>query len=275
MNPLISVIVPTYNSSKNLVTFLNSFLGSNYRNFEIIINDDIRSTDNTKEIIQEYVDKGLNVHYIKKNESMAQGRLMGASISGGSILIHLDSDMQVSPDLIGECVQNIITKYDALVIPEVSVGTTFWAKCKKMEKQCYEGIANIESVRCMKRAVYEGVGGHNPNMIFSEDKDLDIRIRNAGLTVGRCNNSIIHNEGELKLINTLKKKSGYSKTSNLFAMEHPVEYRWQANIFNRYLIFLKNISLGIEHPLIYLGMIYMKTWEYIAAGISILLGRFI
>jgi chlorobactene glucosyltransferase len=57
--PLISVIVPARNEEGKVGRCLKSLLVQNYPNFEIVIIDD-RSTDNTAEVIQSYVDSPLN-----------------------------------------------------------------------------------------------------------------------------------------------------------------------------------------------------------------------
>jgi glycosyltransferase involved in cell wall biosynthesis len=272
--PLVSVIIPTRNSLINLKNLLNSFLDSKYKNFEIIINDDVISDDNTEAICKEYKSKGLEIIYKKQNESMAQGRKRGVDFSSGDILLHLDSDMKITADLLSECVELIHNGFDALVIPEESFGTTFWAKCKWLEKKCYDGNIYIESLRCLKKEIYLKLGGHNEKMVFSEDKDLDIRVRQAGYNIGRTKNFLWHNEGDLRLLKTLTKKLGYSKTANIFAEVHPKEFKWQANPLNRYIIFLKNIKYLFIHPLIYIGMIYMKTLEYIFAFYGIILSKF-
>jgi arabinofuranan 3-O-arabinosyltransferase len=264
-NPMVSVIVPTYNSHDNLKDFLESFFMSSYENFEIIVNDDLRSSDKSNELCNEYKQKGLDVKYFQENKSMAQGRKRGVDFSTGEILLHLDSDMKVTKDLLKECGELIVSGYDALVMPEESYGTTFWAKCKWLEKKCYENVEEIQSLRCIKKDVYVKVGGHDECMIFSEDKDLDIRVRDAGYKVGETKNFLYHNEGNLKLLKTLKKKLNYSNTANLFAEKHPKQFRWQANPVNRYIIFLKNIKYLFIHPLLYIGMIFMKTCEYVFA----------
>jgi len=272
--PLVSVIIPCRNSSQNLENLLESFIDSKYKNFEIIINDDVVSNDNTMELCNKFQSKGLNIVYKKENISMAQGRKKGVDFSSGEILLHVDSDMKITADLLSECVELIYNGFDALVIPEESFGTTFWSKCKWLEKKCYDGNINIESLRCLKRDIYLELGGHNEKMVFSEDKDLDIRVRQAGYNIGRTKNFLWHNEGDLKLLKTLTKKLGYSKTANIFAEVHPKEFKWQANPLNRYIIFFKNIKYLFLHPLIYIGMIYMKTLEYIFALYGIILSKF-
>lgn len=51
-NPLVSVVVITYNSSKYIVETLNSVKKQTYKNIELIITDDC-STDNTVSVIKD------------------------------------------------------------------------------------------------------------------------------------------------------------------------------------------------------------------------------
>jgi glycosyltransferase involved in cell wall biosynthesis len=268
--PLVSVIVPTKNSAHFLSDFLESFINSNDKRFEIIINDDVHTNDDTKKVISRFKNKGLPLKYLQKNTSMAQGRKRGAKEAKGNILLHLDSDMQITPNLIGECIARITSGYDALIIPEESFGNSFWAKCKWLEKKCYAGVDEIESLRCLRTSVYRKINGHNESMVFSEDKDLDLRIREAGYKIGRTKHYLRHNEGDLRLLKTLKKKQGYSKTADLFAREHPEAFRWQTKISNRYVLYLKNAKYLVSNPLLYAGMIFMKTCEFGAGGLGLL-----
>jgi glycosyltransferase involved in cell wall biosynthesis len=260
--PKVSIIIPTYNSRENLRDLLRSLELSVWRDFQVIINDDPRSADKVAELVREFVAKGLNIIYLQNNKSIAQARKAGAGESKGEYLLHLDSDMQVSPDLLGECVALADSGLDALVIPEESFGTTFWAKCKGLEKKCINGVEQIESLRFVKKEVYERVGGHDEQMVFSEDKDFDIRVREAGYSVGRTVNIIRHNEGELTLLQTFRKKLKYSATANVFAKAHPEEFHWQMGILNRYRIYLQHKKYFFSHPFLYIGMFFLKAFEF-------------
>jgi glycosyltransferase involved in cell wall biosynthesis len=272
--PTLSVIVPAYNSATLLREFLDSFRASDFGDFEIVVNDDVRSTDETAEIVAEFRAGGLAVRYLRENRSMAQGRRRGAAEASGDILLHLDTDMTVTPGLLGECADLLAERYDALVIPEESFGTTFWARCKWLEKKCYDGVEQIESLRCLRRDVYEKLGGHDERMIFSEDKDLDLRVRAAGYRVGRTRGFLYHNEGRLRLSRTLRKKLGYVGTAGLFAQEHPEAFRWQINILHRFALYLRNIRYLRTHPLLYVGMWFMKISEFGFGAVGHLLRRF-
>src|SRR5215212_5552551 len=60
--PLVSVIIPTYNSALFLPQSLESVLHQTYSNFEVIVIDD-GSTDNTEAALLPYRDA---IRYIKK-----------------------------------------------------------------------------------------------------------------------------------------------------------------------------------------------------------------
>ncbi len=260
--PLVSVIVPTRNSASHIRELLASLTTCGYAPLEVLINDDVSSRDDTGQIVASFASHPIPIRYLRLNISMAQGRASAARVAKGEILLHLDSDMRVTPGLIGECVELIRSGYDALVVPEKSFGLGFWANCKALEKELYQGVEEIESVRCITRELYETVGGHDEILVFSEDKDLDLRVRARGARIGRTKNVLQHNEGHANLRDILRKRQTYSGTSDLFANKHPEHYRWQANPLHRYAIFLRGFPRGIRRPHHYAGLLFLKSVEY-------------
>ena len=63
-NPLISVIIPTYNREKTILRSVMSVLNQTYKNLELIVVDDC-STDNTIDILKKIKDNRLIIlkHY--------------------------------------------------------------------------------------------------------------------------------------------------------------------------------------------------------------------
>ena len=57
--PKFSILIPVYNTEKQLNICLDSVLGQTYKNFEIIVVND-GSTDNSNKIIEEYLRIQLN-----------------------------------------------------------------------------------------------------------------------------------------------------------------------------------------------------------------------
>nr|MBA3551087.1 glycosyltransferase family 2 protein [Patescibacteria group bacterium] len=64
MDPLISVVIPTYNEASRIGRAVESMMNQTYRNLEIIIVDDW-STDTTQEVVEALAKKDPRVHYYK------------------------------------------------------------------------------------------------------------------------------------------------------------------------------------------------------------------
>ena len=65
MIPLVSVIVPIYNSEEFITETIESIINQSYKNLEIILIND-GSTDNNKQICRKYLDKDSRIIYIEK-----------------------------------------------------------------------------------------------------------------------------------------------------------------------------------------------------------------
>jgi len=66
--PLVSICIPTYNNARFLRECLDSIVNQTYQNKEIIVSDNV-STDETKKIVKEYVEK-YKVKYYKNEKNI-------------------------------------------------------------------------------------------------------------------------------------------------------------------------------------------------------------
>lgn len=98
MSPLVSVIVPTYNSAKTLDECLCALKNQEYRNIEIIVTDSF-SSDRTKDIALCHGAKILDA------STLALARKLGVEVSRGKYILFLDSDQIIEPDTIRRSVE--------------------------------------------------------------------------------------------------------------------------------------------------------------------------
>lgn len=88
-DPLVSIVIPAYNSEKFIAETLESVFAQTYQIFEIIVVDD-GSTDKTVEIIQSYGNK-IRL-YQQANKGPGAARNLGVSMAKGELLAFVDSD---------------------------------------------------------------------------------------------------------------------------------------------------------------------------------------
>ncbi len=260
--PLVSIVIPTKNSENFLEACLDSVKNQTYKNIEILIVDN-NSTDNTKKIAGKYTDRVFN-----KGPERNTQRNFGAEKSQGYFLLFIDSDMELTSKVISSCI-NMINKdksIRALIIPEKSKGNTFWAKCKILEKSLYVGDATKEAARFYNRTIYEKLGGYNQKLIVGEDYEMSDRVEKAGFRIGRIKEFIIHNEGNLKLKNTIRKKYYYGKNARRYLKEYSKEAQKHFNPLR--LLSFKNWTRLARNPIYALGMFFMKFCEFTAGGMG-------
>ena len=89
----VSIITPAYNSAKIIIQTIDSVLAQTYTNWEMIIVDD-KSTDHTKKIISEYMQKDNRIKYIllEENSGPAVARNRAIEEAEGRYIAFLDAD---------------------------------------------------------------------------------------------------------------------------------------------------------------------------------------
>ena len=269
-NPTVSVIVPTKNSSATLESCLRSIQKQTYNDIEVIVVDNF-STDDTQKIAKKYTKKV----YSKGPERSAQRNYAVDQASGYYVCI-IDSDMELDPKVIEECVDTMKSNdnFAGAIIPEESFGIGFWAQCKKLERSFYIGIPYMEAARFFRKEDFLNAGGYDKNMVSGEDWDLSQRIGKNG-KLKSIKSFIYHNEGKISLFNTIKKKMYYSKefakyTNKTSSTEN---VKSQTNLIGRYALFFSKPKKLFRNPILGIGMLFMKTCEFGFGGIGFIIAR--
>lgn len=112
---LVSVIMPTWNSSRFVAESIESVLNQTYRNLELIITDDA-STDSTPDILREYAERDARVRIILNEENGGAGRSRNCSIRAarGQYIAFCDSDDRWDPTKIEKQVAFMREKHVAV-----------------------------------------------------------------------------------------------------------------------------------------------------------------
>jgi len=98
-NPLVSVVIASYNRASLIARAIASVLNQKYRNLEIVIVDD-GSTDNTSQVALSFNDERIKIFSHEKNKGLAASRNTGIKNSNGEFVTFLDDDDEWLPEKI-------------------------------------------------------------------------------------------------------------------------------------------------------------------------------
>ena len=113
---MVSIIIPAFNVEKDISRCLDSIINQTYKNIEVIIVNDA-STDKTRNIIDEYIQKDVRIICIDKteNKGLLQARMTGIALAKGKYIYSVDSDDYVMHDLVEDTLQEAL-KHNADIV---------------------------------------------------------------------------------------------------------------------------------------------------------------
>jgi len=120
-NPLVSVVVLTYNSSKTVIETLNSIAAQTYRNLELIVTDDC-SKDNTNKIVREWINKNETRFWqvkfltVEKNTGVSANWNRGFDSCNGEYWKGIAGDDFLEPECIQRYVNYVNANPEALTV---------------------------------------------------------------------------------------------------------------------------------------------------------------
>ena len=116
MNPFFSIILPTFNRGYILDRTIKSVVNQDFKNWELIIIDD-GSTDDSKEIVQNHIEKDSRIQYhFQKNAERSVARNNGIEKSSAEYICFLDSDDFYKPNHLKEFEKIILAQKDKIGI---------------------------------------------------------------------------------------------------------------------------------------------------------------
>ncbi|MBU7008191.1 glycosyltransferase family 2 protein [Phosphitispora fastidiosa] len=178
--PLVSIVLPTYNGERYLAQSIESCLSQTYLNWELIIVDDA-STDNTPNIILRYVNSDTRIFYKKHNTNRKLPAALntGFKTARGTYLTWTSDDNCYCREAIATMVEylecnpntdmvyadyNIIDdRSNMLEYVRVGMPEDLWkANC-------------VGACFLYKRIIYDKLGGYAEELFLAEDYDYWLR----------------------------------------------------------------------------------------------------
>ncbi|MEQ9667580.1 glycosyltransferase family 2 protein [Coleofasciculus sp. G2-EDA-02] len=194
-NPLVSIIIPTYNRSHLLQHAVNSALAQTLANFEVIVIDDASS-----EPIDLPRHPQLRIVKLPENRGGAAARNIGAKEAQGQWITYLDDDDELLPNIVQVSLealaQTTLPKPVAVLSGLEVVGEEGHVKQRRIpptlprgSHYCLEEIKRERSFFCKQTMVVErelllGIGGFDESFTSRIHTELFLRLNPACSILG-------------------------------------------------------------------------------------------
>ncbi len=180
--PLISIIIPTYNRSSLLKRSIESVMNQTFGNWELIIVDDGSTIDIQNELKEYLIDKRLNI-LKKKNSGAADSRNRGVELASGEYIIFLDSDDEAKENWLEEFFRQIVNAEQPLGV--IFCGYEKWQNNEMLFSKLPQDLGPIVNsaigtylAGCylLKKEIFLKVGGFDIELKSGHHTELLLRI---------------------------------------------------------------------------------------------------
>lgn len=180
--PLVSVVIPAYNSQGTVERAIRSALAQDYDPIEVIVVDD-GSADRTAEIAEAIGNKRVRV-IGQANAGPAAARNQGIRESRGEFIAFLDADDQWIPAHLSSCLKMFLNQPKvgavySLIDHRLQNGREIygdrWERNRLFERVFWPSARMVTSGVVLRRRVFDEVGIFDKSLRSREDMDLFIR----------------------------------------------------------------------------------------------------
>jgi glycosyltransferase involved in cell wall biosynthesis len=171
--PAVSIILPTYNRANLIERAVISILNQTFSNWELIIVDD-GSTDNTFEVINNFLNDHQNIRYLKhSNRKLPLSLNAGITASAGEFISFLGSDDEYSEDYLSARVNYMKDNSDTdLIHGGVKIiGDPFVPDKNDPKKSIHINECIVGGTFFGRRNIFFELNGFN-NLDYSEDSEF-------------------------------------------------------------------------------------------------------
>lgn len=264
-HPLVSYVIPVYNREQEIQTLVESLGNQTYPRTETVVVDD-GSDDKSGEVAGDALTRlNMKGRVIRNEHNMGRqkARDIGLIQSAGAFVWFLDSDMILPREATEKCVAVCLAEnLDGVMIPERSIGTGIWAKCRGLEKRINDFDLEKMSIRFVKRDIAVAVGGHATNHV-ADDYDFQNRVVKAGIRYRLLVETAIQHKELESVKGMLRKFYRYGRTMPVYVQKYPKEsFRQFVPLRPAY---LKALKLFWEYPSITVAFFGLKSLQLAAS----------
>jgi GT2 family glycosyltransferase len=191
--PLVSVVIPTYNHARFLPAALRSVLAQTEPRWEAIVVNNY-SQDDTVSVVDSFGDARIRLVNFANHGVIAASRNHGIALTAAPYIAFLDSDDVWYPEKLARCLQRMAQGFDLVCHAERWIGpgtrtreVAYGPEARATYRSLlYEGNCISTSAVVVKREYVERAGRFSEEAAYitAEDYDLWLNLAKVGTRMG-------------------------------------------------------------------------------------------
>jgi len=216
LQPLVSILVVSHNSEKDLEACLQSVYSQDYRNFEILVVDNNSDDGSVKLVRTKYPE--VNVTALEENIGFGGACNLGVTLAQGDLIAFLNPDTRVHKRWLKEIVRNILASpmlgacgsqvlfWDGERIQSLggvysretgyALDLGFGARSSRIDSRSSRPVFHVCGASIVvRKSIFKLVQGFDEDyFMYFDDVDLSWRIRMRGFQVDIVPTSIVYHK---------------------------------------------------------------------------------
>lgn len=219
MEPKVSVITTLYNYREYIGDCITSFLNQDFKYAEMVIVDDA-SKDNPWEVIREFASNQIQYIRLPENHNYSNAKNVGIKASKAEVLVMLDADDMLTTTGISSRYKELLKGYDLVHGPclrrerNSTRRDPMWEKWLSTADPLWIHAQGV----MLRKDIHRIIGLYDTWFWAQGDREMFLRIRNAGFTIGVVNQDVaiyrIHGKQMYKSARKKKDKRSLNKKMN-------------------------------------------------------------
>jgi len=257
---MVSILLPLSDTEdpELIELCLRSLAKQTYKDFEVLIVTSKSSAKKISPITKKYP----FVKVLKKNLGKSAARNFAAKNAKGEYLFYIDADMELTLQVLAECVREATGGAEAIITPKKeTLRPNLWSRCRALERELLLESPSAESPDFIKKSLFEKVGGFDENLDPLDDWSLNLALKRLGVKFERIQAPVFIQE-TTSFKEMLRRK--YERGRAFPALREKYPHPPQLNPGARLKDYFKNWKRLTRSPHLSLGLFILKVGDILS-----------
>lgn len=276
--PLVSIILPIFNDEDTIQACIRSLIEQDHEKTEIVIVDD-GSTDRTPTILAEIAKAHQDIKVFRiAHGGVTKARNFGLANSFGEIVFFAEGDAIYNKDYVSKSLREFeknqkvggVCVTGGLWIARETLVSKFIDVENRIKRSMLEkGKRKPYYAWIFRREALKETGGFDERLFQGEDKDIFMRVKEAGYLIGLVPGVNWHHKRDQDFWTYMKRAYGGGKSRVLFLLKHKRIVEFLRNVVPLWFSLLCLVVAPFNYLSLYLLGFFLLSYLVVKLGLLV------